>query len=290
MSGTSEQKHLKNNIPLGALFIFLAALCYACMGAVVKFSRDYSTDAQLVFIRNAVCLVLLLPWILLPKPKPLKSPVFHVHLIRAAAGLLNMYCFFYSIRFILLSDAMLLNNTMPLFIPLIMFLWKKEKIPVALVPGLVLGFLGVLLILRPGTDIFQPAAFFALASGFFMSISMAGIRELGFTEPLYRILFYYFSISTVISAIPLFWSWKSQSLLLWGALISIGIFAAAYQYLLTKGYEKAPASRISPIIYVAVVISGLFDWIFWNQIPATLSYFGVVLVFIGAYICIRVEG
>lgn len=276
------------NIPLGGGYVFLAAAAYACMGALVKFGGKIP-DEQLVFVRNFICLLLLLPWIFFPKPKPLKTTVFTTHLVRSTAGLLNMYCFFYSIRYILLTDAMLLNNTMPLFVPLVVWIWRGEKLPLKLVPGLIIGFIGVIFILRPGIALFQPAALMALASGIFMSISMAGIRELGKVEPIYRILFYYFAISSFVSAIPLFWAWQNHTMLLWLILLGVGVFAALYQYFLTLGYQYAAASKISPLIYFAVILSGVFDWVFWNNAPDIMSYIGVLAVIIGAIWSVRIE-
>lgn len=274
---------------LGAAFIFLAAVAYACMGVLVKFAKEVP-NAQLVFMRNLVCLLLLLPFLFFPERKSLKTSVFFVHTLRATAGLLNMYCFFYSIQYILLADAMLLNNTMPLFIPLILWIWKRKSIPLFLIPGLLIGFVGILLILHPERTIFQPAAFLALTSGFFMSISMTGVRELSRTDPPYQILFYYFAIGTCLSAFPLFWVWKNPSFNLWLVMLGIGFFAALYQFFLTKGYEKASASKISPVIYFAVVLSGFFDWLFWDVKPDVYSFIGLAFVCVGASICIGIGG
>ena len=277
-----------DHLPKGGAFIFVAATAYACMGMLVKRGKALP-DEQLVFARNFICLLILLPWLFIPRPKSLKTKKPYTHLARALFGLLNMYLFFYSLRYILLVDAMLLNNTMPLFVPLVLWVWKKEKIPLTLVPGLVIGFVGVILILRPGLEIFNPAALLALASGLSMSISMANVRELGKFDPIYRILFYYFAISSFISVVPLVWAWENPSLSLWLILIGVGVFAAIYQFFLTAGYYYAPASKISPIIYFAVILSGFFDWYFWGQIPSTLSYIGVVLVIIGAIWCVKTQ-
>jgi drug/metabolite transporter (DMT)-like permease len=280
-----QQKEGQTNYAVASLLILLAATAYALMGAAVKFGKEVN-DEILVFSRNAFCLLLLLPWILITKPKELRSSNYGTQIFRSCAGLLNMYCFFYSIRYILLADAMVLNNTMPLFLPFVMWVWKRERMSLSLLPGLILGFAGIILILRPGLGIFQPAALLALASGFFMSISMAGIRELGKTEPLYRILFYYFAISTLISAIPLAWFWQTLLPSQWLLLFSVGLFAIIYQYFLTKGYQFAPVQVVSPLIYFAVVLSGLFDWLFWHKTPDILSYIGVLLVTLGAIWCI----
>jgi len=276
------------NMLIGGGLVLLAAASYACMGVLVKFGKDIP-DQQLVFMRNFVCLLLILPWVMLPKPKPLQTQVLTIHIFRAVAGLLNMYCFFFSIRYIILADAMLLNNTMPLFVPLVLLVWKRKKIPLKLIPGLIIGFAGVLFILHPGMTLFRPAALIALASGLFMSLSMAGIRELGKFEPIYRILFYYFAISSLVSAIPLFWAWRLHTPMTWFILLGIGIFAAVYQFFLTKGYQYAPAQKISPLIYFAVVLSGVFDWAFWGIVPDWMSYVGVFLVIVGAIYCIRTE-
>lgn len=277
----------KESVFVGSFFIFLAAIAYASMGALVKFGKKIP-DEQLVFMRNFICLICLAPWLLIP-PKSIKTQEIKTHTIRAIAGLLNMYCFFISIRYIILTDAMLLNNTMPLFLPLIQLVWHKEKFPLKLIPGLAIGFLGVLLILRPGAGIFNFASLLALASGFFMSISMAGIRELTKSEPIYKIMFYYFALSSLISAIPLVWSWKNPSLIAWTILLGVGVFAASYQFFLTKGYTYALASRISPVIYFAVIFSAILDWAFWGVVPFLSSFIGIVFVVIGAIVCMRID-
>lgn len=280
--------HKPDNLFLGVVFILIASIAYACMGVVVKFGGTYS-DTQLVFSRNFVCLLVLFPWILIPKPKLLKTQVIGTHIFRSMAGLCNMYCFFYSIHFILLSDAMVLNNTMPLFIPLVVWIWKGTKIPVQLIPGLLIGFLGVIFILQPGAGIFCPQALFALASGIFMSLSMAGIRELGRHEPTYRIMFYYFALSSLASFFPMLFTLKFPQLDNFLILIGVGIFAALYQYFLTLGYNYASATKISPIIYFSVILSVFFDWFFWKAEPKWPSLIGILLVIAGAIWTLRAK-
>lgn len=270
-----------------ALYILLASTAYALMGMCVKLGGEGISNLELVFMRNAICLITLLPFVVFSKKCSLKTSFLKMHSLRSIAGLLNMYCFFFSIHYILLSDAMLLNNTMPLFVPFILWVWKGKKISWTLLPGLLLGFLGVALILQPGRSFFHPAALLALASGFFMSISMTEMSELNKKEPIFRILFYYFVISTALSALPLIWAWKTPTNVQWEIFLAVGLFAAIYQYFLTKGYQHVAADKISPLIYFAVVVSGVFDWVFWGQRPDIVSFIGIACVFIGAILCIR---
>ena len=84
---------------------------------------------------------------------------------------------------------MLLNQSMPLFIPLVERAWLGERIPTRLWGVLGLGFAGLLLILRPGTGVFEPAALVGLASAVLASVAQVGIRRLTRTEPVTRIVF-----------------------------------------------------------------------------------------------------
>lgn len=123
-----------------------------------------------------------------------------------------------------------------------------------------------------------------------MSLSMAGTRELGKTESIFRILFYYFALSTLFTALPLYWGWQNLTPHLWILIIGIGLSAALYQYFLTIGFKNASASKVSPFIYCAVILSGIFDWIFWKIVPDIFSYLGVILVIVGAIWCVRIQG
>ncbi len=279
----------EENIFKGALFIFFSAVCYTVMGILVKASNGIVENSQLVFVRNFVSLCVLLPFLFYPKKVPLSTKVLGTHLIRGITGLLNMYSFFYSLHFILLSDAMLLNNTMPLFIPLILWIWKGRKISLSLALGMVVGFLGVAFILQPNRSLFHPAAFFALASGLLMAISMTGVRTLSKTEPILRILFYYFIIATTLSFFPLLKTGLPLTIHAWILLLGVGISAMVYQVFLTMGYQQAPASKVSPFIYFAVVLSAIYDWIFSKETPDLYSLLGIVLVIAAAIFCTRKE-
>ena len=106
------------------------------------------------------------------------------HVVRGLAGVAAVACYFYAIAHLRLADAVLLNQSMPLFIPLVERAWVGERIPGRLWGVLLLGFAGLLLILRPGYSASSvPAAVVGLASAVFASIAQVGIRRLTRTEP-----------------------------------------------------------------------------------------------------------
>ena len=131
---------------------------------------------------------------------------------------------------------------------------------------ILLGFAGILLILKPGLGLFQPAALIGVLSALFASVAQVGIRRLTRTEPVERIVFYFGVISTAVSAAPLVREWRTPPATLWVVLAGLGIVATLGQLALTRAYSHAPATRVGPFIYSAVVFAALLDWLFWGQL------------------------
>ena len=124
-----------------------------------------------------------------------------------------------------------------------------------------LGFAGLLLILRPGTGVFEPAALVGLASAVLASIAQVGIRRLTRTEPVTRIVFYFGLVASVVSLPPAVYWWKSPSPATWAVLLLMGVFATVGQLTLTRAYVHAPAASVGPFLYAGPVFAGLLDWL-----------------------------
>jgi drug/metabolite transporter (DMT)-like permease len=103
----------------GGMLVLAAALMFAGVGALVKVASAGLPTEVIVFFRNGVAAVFFLPWLMTRRGSlTLRTKCFHLHLLRAAAGLGAMYCFFIALRLLRLADAMLLCYTLPIFIPI----------------------------------------------------------------------------------------------------------------------------------------------------------------------------
>jgi len=179
---------------------------------------------------------------------------------------------------------------MPLFIPLVERAWLGERIPPRLWGVLALGFAGLLLILRPGTGVFDPVALVGVASAVFASISQVGIRRLTRTEPVTRIVFYFGLVASVVAAPPAAWWWKSPSPGAWAVLLLMGVFATVGQLTLTRAYLHAPAASVGPFLYAGPVFAGLLDWLIWGRLPDALFVVGAIVVILAATLALRSGG
>jgi drug/metabolite transporter (DMT)-like permease len=235
-------------------------------------------------------LVFLLPWLFRQGRHALDTDDFRGHLARGLAGVSAVACYFFAIARLRLADAVLLNQSMPLFIPLVERAWLGERIPTRLWGVLGLGFAGLLLILRPGTGVFEPAALVGLASAVLASIAQVGIRRLTRTEPVTRIVFYFGLVASVVSLPPAAWWWKSPSPATWAVLLLMGVFATVGQLTLTRAYVHAPAARVGPFLYAGPVFAGLLDWLIWDRLPDRLFVLGAVIVVAAATLALRLRG
>jgi drug/metabolite transporter (DMT)-like permease len=273
----------------GAVYMLLAALFFAAMGAAVKAASKELPTAMVVFFRNAVGLLVLLPWLARGGRKGLRTRHFTEHLFRSLMGLAAMVCLFYSIAHMRLADAILVYQSVPLVLPLIERVWLGEKVAPRLWWPISLGFLGLLFILRPGREIFEPVALVAMASTLFAAVAQVGVRRLTRTEPVTRIVFYFGLISSCLSALPLAAVWRTPSAPLLAVLLAMGTLATAGQLCLTRAYACAAAARVGPFLYSGVVFAGVLDFLFWRILPDRMFVAGALLVTAAAIVALQLR-
>ncbi len=271
----------------GGLYITAAALLFSTMSATVKLASETMPWPVVVFGRNLFGFVLLAFWVLGIRRESVRTGRLGIHILRAVFGLGAMYCFFFAIGHIPLAEAVLLTYTAPLLIPFLARLVLREHLPPTILLPVLLGFVGLLLILKPGTALFQPEAVVGLCSGIFAACAMVSIRGLSATEPTGRIVFYFAAFGSLISAVPAAPSLPGldgPALLL---LLGLGTVASLGQICLTRGYASAPAGQVGPFIYTAVVWSSLIGWAFWGEELDALSFAGALLVCLAGILALR---
>lgn len=270
----------------GALYMVLGALFFALMGLCVKLASRGLGNPMIVFARNAFGLLALLP-LAVRVEGGLRTRHFAEHLVRSGAGLAGMYCFFHAIAHMRLADAVLLSYSLPLFTPMIAFLWLGEGVPRGLWRGILLGLVGIGLVLKPGQGVFEPVALFGVASAVFTALAQVGVRRLTETEPATRIVLYFSLIATAVSAVPLAWSWQAPEGDEWLLLVTMGMAATIAQLFLTRAYGQAPAAQIGPFIYACVPFAALLDGVVLGLWPDAWSVAGALLVCAAGIIILR---
>jgi drug/metabolite transporter (DMT)-like permease len=268
------------DVPLGAALIVAAFLLVAIMSALGK-GAAVSTSA-IVFFQNFISLLLFLPWVLHQGVTELKTKHLLLHGVRGLGGVLSQALMFIAILKMPLMNTVLLSNSAPLFIPLVAWLWLRERITISTAISVAVGFIGVLFILKPGPGLLRnPAALVATAAAVCSAIALVTVNRLSSTEPTDRILFYYFLTASLLTAPFLPFGWHSPDARQWFFLLGIGVCQAASQLLIILAYRYAKPGRIAPFNYSVVIFAGLIGWIVWHNRPDALALVGVVLVSAG---------
>lgn len=271
---------MRHDLRLGARHALYAALAFALTGVCVKAASASLPNEVVVFVRCAVALIALTPWVLHQGVRTaIATRRWGGHLVRAGFGVCAMYCFFYAIKHLHLAEAMLLTYSTPLWIPFIAWAWIGERPPWLVFPAIAIGLIGIGFIVQPGQHAVPPlAALVGVASGLFAACAMVGIRRISDTEPAPRIVFYFALLSTAITAVPLAWAWVMPDLRGWSLLIGAGLLATVGQLNLTRAYACAPAALIGPFTYLSVVFSAGLAWLIWDEALNRGSLIGIALV------------
>ncbi len=269
----------------GLILLSLSAFLFASMGVLIRLASYTVDNPTIVFFRNAIGLLVLTPFLLTQGVDHLKTSRWWMHLWRATVGLIAMYGFFYAIAHLKLSNAMVFTYSSPIFIPLVAWLFLKEKMTFNMIIAASLGFVGVIMVTKPDTGMFNLLSIIGLGSSFLAAMAFVTVRALTDTEPVSRIVFYFCLIGTVLSAIPMLWLWRSYSVRELGLLCSAGALATLSQICLSKAYSFAPAGQIGPANYLAIIFAGIWAATLWGEYPDLISIVGMLVILLALLLC-----
>src|SRR5690606_16449243 len=143
-------------VVLAAMLLLSAELCFAGVSALVKYLSSDLPEEQLVFFRNIMAFLVLLPWLWRKGPDAFKTKAIGFHLSRGIAGIAAMYLFFYAIAALPLAQATLVLLLTPFLIPIIGRLWLHEKVTRQTWIAICIGFVGVYVFLNPTATSLSP--------------------------------------------------------------------------------------------------------------------------------------
>ncbi len=276
----------RQSILRGACYIVASELSFALGAAMIKLLSESLPNESIVFFRNFFGLMILAPLLLRNGTKNLQTDCLPIHLVRGVMGIGAMYCFFYAIAHLSLGNTMLIKSTIPLIIPFVSAVWLQERISHRIILAGILGFLGVFLILQPDGNT-NWASLVALSSSVMAAIAFVAVRKLSATEPTLRIISFFAIVGLSISAIPLIWSWQTPTVVQCLLLIGVGLATTVGQFLLTRGYQNAPASSVGIFTYSSVIFGSFLGWLFWSELLDINYFFGAVLIVLAGSIVLR---
>jgi S-adenosylmethionine uptake transporter len=272
----------------GAFWMLLAALCFAAMnGAIRHLSTEFHPFA-LAFFRNFFGLAFMLPWILRHRGAGLKTDRMGLHFIRALIGMTAMLAWFWALVHMPMAEAVALNFTMPLFTTLLAIPLLGEVVRLRRWAATIVGFLGVLVIIRPGAGVISDTTFIVLFASVFMAGAGIAIKMLSRTESNNAIVAYMVLFMTPMSLVPALFVWTTPT---WAALpwlIALGGFATLAHQCLTRSFRAAEASAVMPFDYARLPFTALVGYLAFGQVVDIWTWVGGgIIAAAGLYIAHR---
>lgn len=267
----------------------VAGILFSCMGVFVKLGAQYFSSAELVFYRSLFGLLVIF-LIIKAQRFPIATKNWRMHLWRGLSGFFALMLFFYAISALPLATAITLNYTSPLFLALFTVAILKEKPGWLLMLATVVGFVGVMLLLRPTLHAEQiTAGLMGLASGFLAGIAYLNVKQLGaLGEPEWRVVFYFTLVSTlgggIWMAFHTFHAITMHSFLL---LAGMGTTATLAQLAMTRAYRTGKTLVVGSLAYTTVIFASLWGILIWQEMLPLGSWLGIALIVLSGVISLR---
>lgn len=275
----------------GALCMLTAALLYAIFDSLAKsLVVDYHA-VQVVFFR---ALFGLLPWLFLARGVgyrvALRTAQPLVQILRGALSFAALLCYVLAYATLPLAEAVSIAYSAPLFMTVIAIPLLREQVGARRWAALLVGFGGVLVLVRPGPELFSGGALWAVAGALLYATSAVVTRMLGARNLSVTTMFYSMTTSLVLGGLSMLALWvtpNASDLLRFAAL---GLVAGIAQYLLVQAYKLAPVAVVSPLEYTTMawaVVSGI---VIWGEVPDWITFAGIAIVLGSGLYILRREG
>ena len=283
----------------GILYMLLSAAGLSFFGLFVKLNTASVSFFLLTFLRFLVPFILILPFFILKVgiPKFSSQGNFYLLIGRIGCLLVYQYAIFYYLSKSSLLDATVLQNTAPLFIPLMERVFMKHRIKKELIFGMLVSLLGVLLILKPTQGIIEWSSCIGLVAALGQAGSQILFGLQSQAEKNATNLFYLFFYSTILSFIlfvlvapfdqGIGFEVKSLQFVdqtFYWCLLGLGLATISNQAFRGIAYRHARPGILAPILYFSVIVSGVLDWAIFGLLPDRWTVLGAGLVMIGGII------
>ena len=269
----------------GAVLMALAAVIFAAMVGLIRLGTEVLHPFVVAFFRNLFALLLLLPWILSTAGRGLRTARLGLYALRGLFGLVAMLSWFSALAMMPLAEAVSLSFTTPLFATVGAALVLHETVRARRWTATIIGFVGVLIILRPGVEGISWPAMLALLSALAISASVLIIKMLSRTEPSSAIITYMVLFLTPLSLPPalFFWEWPDATTLV--VLVGIATFGTLGHLCFTQALKLSDASAVIPLDYLRLPLVAWIGYAFFGETMDMVSWIGAAVI-VGATIYI----
>ncbi len=273
----------------GALILMLAAFGFSLMVAMIKLAGTRLPVTQILFVRQLGMAIILAPVLIKTFPNSFKTTRLSLQLARIFLALIAMMCGFTAVINMPLAEATAIAFAKSFFVTIFAVLILKETVGVYRWSAVVVGFLGVLVMLRPGSEGFSIYGLMGVAAAASAGMVMVIIRLLSKTDPPSTILAYQAIGVGLIMAMPAFIQWVPPTAGEWGLLVGIGIVSYFAQKANIYAFSYGEASMLASLDYVRLIYATFFGWLLFSDLPDPGTWIGAGIIVLASIYTVHRE-
>ncbi len=273
----------------GILHMVIACFWFAVMATMIRHISVNMHSFEMVFFRNLFSVMWAIPWAYKIGLRNIKTKRWKLYGYRTISGVIGMSLLFYSLSVIPLTDAIALTFVVPIFTTLLAIIFLKEKVDIHRWAAILIGFIGVLFILRPSGESFQAASLLVIVTTLCWSSSNIMVKKLTATDDPKTIVFLAMALMTPISfpmALP-YWQTPTVDQILW--LVVLGWTSNQAQLSMAHAYSKADINIVLPFDFSRLIFISIFAFVFFGEVIDKWTALGAVIIFSSSVYVARKE-
>ena len=261
-----------------------AAAAFAVLIGLIRYiaERYDHHPFEIAFFRNLFGLVFMLPWLFRAGFGALKTERLGLYTVRSVFGLIAMLTWFTAVTMMPLAEAVALSFTVPLFATAAAPFFLNEQVGWRRWSATIVGFLGAMVLLRPGTGIIDPAAFLVLTAAVAWAATVIMIKILSRTESANAMVTYMVLFLTPISLIPALFVWKTPQWEEWPVLVALGVSASIGHLAMTRAFAVTDVTAVLPFDYLRLPFVAIIGFLVFTQVPDLMTWVGGAIIAVAA--------
>ena len=272
----------------GIVLMCMSTVAFSIMHGLVRFVSEALPPFQIAFFRNIFGLAFLLPLLMRSRFAMLRTKRIGLHALRGVINIVAMLMFFTALSISPIAKVTALGFTAPIFMAVLAVLVLGERFRIYRWLAILFGFVGMLIILRPGLVAIDTGALLVTGSAALWAVAMVLIKILSRTESSLTIVTYMGIFLGIFSILPALWVWQPFGPQTLGWMVLIGLFGSIAQMSLSQSLKETDPTALMPFDFLKLIWTAIIGAWFFAEIPDVYTWIGAAVIFLsGLFIAFR---
>ena len=259
--------------------MIVALFMFTVMGICIRLSAENLPVIEVVFFRNFLAVLILLPLVARVGFGTLCMRQPKLFFLRAAINAVGMFCGFTAITLIPLAQMTALSFTTPLFVTIGAVLFLGEIIRARRIAAICIGFFGTLIILQPGVVDVTAGSFLALVHALTIAMASLIVKVLTRSDSQHAIVTWMVLMQTPLALIPSLWVWEWPDFLTWGFLWGMALSGTIAHLCLTRAFSLVDITALQPLEFIKLPFAVILAWVVFAELPGLWTFVGGAVIF-----------